>query len=105
MSSNALVNKQRLSRLRLNGSFSFPPLVADPASAVGGDVYFNSITKKLRLYDGDAWVDIGGSSTPNTGIDSADIVFSLNPRVTLANQVDHITYETCGVQHSSRSLA
>jgi hypothetical protein len=35
----------------------FVPLSADPAGAETGDVYYNSSTNKLRVYNG-AWVDL-----------------------------------------------
>jgi hypothetical protein len=37
---------------------NFQPLAADPAGAGAGDVYYNSGTNKLRLYDGTSWVDL-----------------------------------------------
>jgi hypothetical protein len=40
------------------GQLRFIPLAADPAGAEAGDVYYNSGTNKLRLYDGSTWVDL-----------------------------------------------
>ena len=40
-----------------NGQVRFVPLSADPAGAETGDVYYNSTTNKLRVYNG-AWVDL-----------------------------------------------
>jgi hypothetical protein len=40
------------------GQVNFQPLAADPAGAGAGDVYYNSGTNKLRLYDGTSWVDL-----------------------------------------------
>jgi hypothetical protein len=40
------------------GQVRFVPLAADPAGADAGDVYYNSGTNKLRLYDGTNWVDL-----------------------------------------------
>jgi hypothetical protein len=40
------------------GQLRFVPLAADPAGAEAGDVYYNSGTNKLRLYDGSTWVDL-----------------------------------------------
>jgi hypothetical protein len=50
-----------LSRMRVKstGSVRFVPLSADPASGnEAGDVYYNSSTNKLRVYDGTNWVDL-----------------------------------------------
>jgi hypothetical protein len=39
------------------GSVRFMPLAADPASGAAGEVYYNSSTNKLRVYNGTSWVD------------------------------------------------
>jgi len=45
-------------RIKSTGQLRFIPLAADPAGAEAGDVYYNSGTNKLRLYDGSSWVDL-----------------------------------------------
>jgi hypothetical protein len=45
-------------RIKSTGQLRFVPLAADPAGAETGDVYYNSGTNKLRLYDGSSWVDL-----------------------------------------------
>ena len=41
-------------------NFRFQNLAADPGSPVGGQAYWNSSTKKLRVYDGtSSWVEMG----------------------------------------------
>jgi hypothetical protein len=46
-------------RVKATGSVRFVPLSADPASGnEAGDVYYNSSTNKLRVYDGTSWVDL-----------------------------------------------
>ena len=50
-------NAERL-RIKSTGQTRFVPLAADPAGAEAGDVYYNSGTNKLRLYDGTSWVDL-----------------------------------------------
>lgn len=45
-------------RIKSNGVVRFIPLSADPASAEEGDMYFNSTSKKLKVYDGTSWVDL-----------------------------------------------
>jgi hypothetical protein len=45
-------------RVKADGQVRFIPLAADPASAEAGDVYYNSGTNKLRVYNGTAWVDL-----------------------------------------------
>jgi hypothetical protein len=50
-------NAERV-RIKSTGQVRFVPLAADPAGAEAGDVYYNSGTNKLRLYDGSTWVDL-----------------------------------------------
>ena len=45
-------------RVKATGALRFVPLSADPASGEAGDVYYNSTTNKLRVYDGTSWVDL-----------------------------------------------
>ena len=46
-------------RVKSTGSVRFVPLSADPASGnEAGDVYYNSSTNKLRVYNGTSWVDL-----------------------------------------------
>jgi len=40
------------------GQVRFVPLSADPALSEAGDVYYNSTSNKLRVYNGTAWVDL-----------------------------------------------
>jgi hypothetical protein len=44
-------------RFKTNGQVRFVPLSADPAGGETGDVYYNSATNKLRVYNG-SWVDL-----------------------------------------------
>ena len=50
-------NTERV-RIKSTGQVRFVPLAADPSGAEAGDVYYNSGTNKLRLYDGSTWVDL-----------------------------------------------
>jgi hypothetical protein len=46
-------------RIKSTGSVRFVPIAADPASGnEAGDVYYNSTTNKLRVYNGTAWIDL-----------------------------------------------
>jgi hypothetical protein len=45
-------------RVKATGAVRFVPLSADPGTADAGDVYYNSSTNKLRVYDGSSWVDL-----------------------------------------------
>jgi len=46
-------------RVKNGGQIRFTPLTADPTLNVqAGDVYYNSTTNKLRVYNGTAWVDL-----------------------------------------------
>lgn len=53
-----LTNGAERARIKSNGQVRFIPLAADPANAEAGDVYYNSGTNKLRVYNGTAWVDL-----------------------------------------------
>ena len=53
-----LTNNTERARIKSTGQLRFVPLAADPAGAEAGDVYYNSGTNKLRLYDGSTWVDL-----------------------------------------------
>jgi hypothetical protein len=44
-------------RFKTTGQVRFVPLSADPAGGETGDVYYNSATNKLRVYNG-SWVDL-----------------------------------------------
>ena len=35
-----------------------PTGTSDPGSASGGDMYFNTSTNKVRVYDGSSWNDV-----------------------------------------------
>jgi len=45
-------------RVKSTGAVRFVPLAADPASGEAGDVYYNSVDNKLRVYNGTSWVDL-----------------------------------------------
>lgn len=46
-------------RVKTTGSVRFVPLSADPSTGnEAGDVYYNSSTNKLRVYNGTSWVDL-----------------------------------------------
>lgn len=44
-------------RAKSGGAIRFIPLTAAPASPESGDVYYNSTTNKLQVYNGTAWQD------------------------------------------------
>ena len=50
-------NSTDLFNIKDTGQVRFVPLSADPAGAETGDVYYNSSTNKLRVYNG-SWVDL-----------------------------------------------
>jgi hypothetical protein len=46
-------------RVKATGAVRFVPLSADPSTGnQAGDVYYNSTTNKLRVYNGTSWVDL-----------------------------------------------
>ena len=40
------------------GTFIFPKYASDPASGTQGQVYFNTATNKLKVYDGSSWINL-----------------------------------------------
>jgi hypothetical protein len=47
-------NTERV-RVKSTGQMRFVPLASDPSGAQAGDVYYNSTTNALKLYDGTVW--------------------------------------------------
>jgi len=45
-------------RIKSTGQMRFVPLASDPSGAEAGDVYYNSTTNKLKVYNGTAWETI-----------------------------------------------
>jgi len=45
-------------RVKSTGQIRFVPLSSDPAGAESGDVYYNSTSNKLKVYNGTTWVDL-----------------------------------------------
>jgi hypothetical protein len=45
-------------RIKATGQVRFQPLAADPAGAEAGDVYYNSVSNKLKCYNGTTWNDL-----------------------------------------------
>jgi hypothetical protein len=45
-------------RIKQTGQMRFVPLASDPSGAEAGDVYYNSTTNKLKVYNGTAWETI-----------------------------------------------
>lgn len=45
-------------RIKKAGQVNFAPLASDPAGATKGDMYFNSTSNKLKVYNGSAWETI-----------------------------------------------
>jgi hypothetical protein len=50
-------NSVRLA-VKPNGQVRFVPLSADPSGAESGDVYYNSVDNKLKVYNGTSWADL-----------------------------------------------
>lgn len=45
-------------RIKKAGQVNFAPLASDPAGATKGDMYFNSTSNKLKVYNGTTWETI-----------------------------------------------
>ncbi len=58
------------------------PATTDPTlyTPVEGQIYYNSVSNKLRLYDGSAWTDVGSGVTSFTATDGTFI--NLTPNTT-----------------------
>jgi hypothetical protein len=52
------ITRQERARIKETGQIRFQPLAADPAGAEAGDVYYNSSSNKLKVYNGTSWVDL-----------------------------------------------
>jgi hypothetical protein len=50
-------NTERV-RVKSTGQMRFVPLASDPSGAEAGDVYYNSTTNKLKVYNGTTWETI-----------------------------------------------
>jgi hypothetical protein len=56
--STSAINISEKVRIKAQGQMRFVPLAADPSGAEAGDVYYNSTTNKLKVYNGTAWETI-----------------------------------------------
>jgi hypothetical protein len=54
------INTAGVGRVNITGGngLVFPVLAADPSSPIAGQTYYNSISHKLRTYDGTIWNDL-----------------------------------------------
>jgi uncharacterized protein YbaP (TraB family) len=54
---NSVTSGEGTERIRIKptGQMRFVPLAADPSGAEAGDIYYNSTTNALKLYDGTVW--------------------------------------------------
>jgi hypothetical protein len=41
-------------------------LTVDPSSATAGDIYFNSVSQKIKFYSGTAWLEVGAGAGGGT---------------------------------------
>jgi hypothetical protein len=58
--SSSIFGSNNVERVRIKptGQVRFFPLAADPAGAETGDVYYNSVSNKLKCYNGTIWNDL-----------------------------------------------
>jgi hypothetical protein len=52
--------------MKLKSLLNLLTLAENPSTALEGDVYFNILTKNIRIYNGDFWVDITPQSDDPT---------------------------------------
>lgn len=66
-----------ISQLNMNGleilNARFQNLSANPGSPSEALYYWNTVTKKLRVYDGTAWIDVGGGAGTVTSFSAGDL--------------------------------
>lgn len=58
-----LTNVELADRKVLNALVNFSTQASDPGSPATGDVYFNTVSNKLRQYNGTAWEDVSSGAT------------------------------------------
>jgi hypothetical protein len=70
----------------------------DPVSAVGGDVYYNSVINKIKFYDGSTWItlDSGGTGIQN-------IIEDLSPE--LGGNLDALSNNITNIDNLSFDLS
>ena len=54
-------------RIECIGMLNLPRYTSDPATAVTGDVYFNTTSKIIRCYNGDGWGNVSNAPPEPTG--------------------------------------
>ena len=70
---NIDLNKNQLLQARVEN------LAADPLNAVSGQIYFNTVSKAFKVYDGTNWISLGSGTGdvtgPSVSVDSEVVVF------------------------------
>jgi len=80
------------------------PSTSNPTlyTAVEGQIYYNSVNKKLKLYNGTSWVDVGGDG------DITEIQTTTSDQLTITNgtgPIPSLAIVTAAVSNGSTSLA
>jgi hypothetical protein len=63
-----------------------PQLSSDPASAVNGAFYYNTVSNSLKFYNGTSWVEIGTGSGGGGGSGTATAIEALAEAPTSPSQ-------------------
>lgn len=93
---NISLNKNQLEQARIEN------LAADPASGVSGQIYFNTVSNVLKIYNGTIWKEVGGGVIT---VDTANSTFiNLVDSGTAADPILTASLSATGTPSSSTFL-
>ena len=84
------LNTVNLNKNQLNNA-AIQNLAADPAGAVEGQIYFNTVDHDLKIYANGAWKEVGATSGVETLSTTKAGNSTGNPLTVLSNAVGDVT--------------